>query len=399
MCVRSLSRCLLVVATVVLNGCARRVSVGPPVNVPGIAPATAPSAAHVWQAPPGFERVHVNGHAAFCEPADRSWVTQALSRAAAPQPDPAHAQTVARITAVRGALAGAIAKDLGLDGRAAGDVLDVRVLPAVRKLQDIRPPVVLLVVTRERLTTLLRNRPEWVPRWYYGSVYRPSVSVEDEIPVWTTNAMDETVLPATYAPDETPSARANALAAGVEQLDAKFTRKVAEQITPTLFTTFLDFIRDEQVEPLKLTPDQAWLGIGLAIYLAAKYTAAASNATLEQLLAVIAQEPPNFPVPARSVDLRRPLVVAGPSRDEPYRSSDEASLRKELVPYYANSMGRKATGVVALWVKAAGDDAIPKTLAALRANRPADGAGLVRLIRDRTGFDAEKYLEAEGKRD
>jgi hypothetical protein len=70
-------------------------------------------------------------------------------------------------------------------------------------------------------------------------------------------------------------------------------------------------------------------------------------------------------------------------------------MKPAIVPYYKVSMQRKATAVVAVWVDQAGEAAIPRTLTAMRAKMPADGAALAKLIQETTGADLSKYLAAQ----
>jgi hypothetical protein len=44
------------------------------------------------------------------------------------------------------------------------------------------------------------------------------------------------------------------------------------------------------------------------------------------------------------------------------------------------------------WAKEKGDASLTKVLAAVRANKPADGAALVKLIQEQTGVDLSKDL-------
>jgi hypothetical protein len=59
---------------------------------------------------------------------------------------------------------------------------------------------------------------------------------------------------------------------------------------------------------------------------------------------------------------------------------------------YVQAMRRKAVAAVNRWAKEKGDASLTKVLAAVRANKPADGAALVKLIQEQTGVDLSKDL-------
>jgi len=192
--------------------------------------------------------------------------------------------------------------------------------------------------------------------------------------------MDDTVLPAFYNEKDAADVRAKNLAAGLQNFDANLAANAIRQANPTVFNLFVQFIQEKQMDPLKLKRDQSWLSMGVSNFLAAKYTSVVTGVEKNRMLAELTSEPNLFPVSARSIDLVKPV--------------DEASMKAQLVPYYTVSMQRKATAVVAVWVDQAGEAGIPRTLTALRAKMPADGAALVKTIQEATGADLSKYLSA-----
>jgi len=270
--------------------------------------------------------------------------------------------------------------DLALpDDKAVNEFLDTKVIATLKKLDEIRPPVFYLVITQDKLRDLTKTG--WgEPRYHYNGVAN-AAAVDDSLPFSIDKPMDDTILPAFYNDKDAADVRGKNLAAGLQNMDAQLLANGARQAPSAIFNLFVAFIQEKQIDPLKLKLDQSWLGSGVANFLAAKYTAVVTGVEKNNILAQLTSEPNVFPVSARSVDLAHPL--------------DEASMKPAIVPYYKVSMQRKATAVVAVWVDQAGEAAIPRTLTAMRAKMPADGAALAKLIQETTGADLSKYLAAQ----
>ena len=351
----------------------------PPAAAPAAPKADAPRAVAV--SPPGYEKVTVAGHTALAEPNDVAWVKQALTDTKAPPKNGVTpADMIQTLVDKRAALTKQMVTDLALtDDKAVNEFLDTKVIATLKKLDETRPPIFYLVITQDKLRDLTKTG--WgEPRYHYNGVAN-AAAVDDSLPFSIDKPMDDTILPAFYNDKDAADVRAKNLAAGLQNMDAQLTANGARQAPSAIFNLFVSFIQEKQIDPLKLKLDQSWLGSGVANFLAAKYTAVVTGVEKNSILAQLTSEPNVFPVSARSVDLAHPL--------------DEASMKPAIVPYYKVSMQRKATAVVAVWVDQAGEAAIPRTLSAMRAKMPADGAALVKLIQETTGADLSKYLAAQ----
>jgi hypothetical protein len=331
--------------------------------------------------PPGYEKVTVAGHTALAEPNDVAWVKQALTDTkVAPKNGVTPADMIQTLVDKRAALTKQMVTDLALaDDKAVNEFLDTKVIATLQKLDETRPPLFYLVITQDKLRDLTKTG--WgEPRYHYNGVAN-AAAVDDSLPFSIDKPMDDTILPAFYNDKDMPDVRAKNLAAGLQNMDAQLAANGTRQAPSAIFNLFVTFIQEKQIDPLKLKLDQSWLGSGVANFLAAKYTAVVTGVEKNNILAQLTSEPNVFPVSARSVDLAHPL--------------DEASMKPAIVPYYKVSMQRKATAVVAVWVDQAGEAAIPRTLTAMRAKMPADGAALVKMIQETTGADLSKYLAAQ----
>lgn len=347
---------------------------------PAPAPATdAPRVVAV--VPPGYEKVTVAGHTALAEPNDVAWVKQALTDTKAPPKNGVTpADMIQTLVDKRAALTKQMVTDLALaDDKAVNEFLDTKVIATLKKLDEMRPPIFYLVITQDKLRDLTKTG--WgEPRYHYNGVAN-AAAVDSSLPFSIDKPMDDTILPAFYNDKDAADVRAKNLAAGLQNMDAQLVANGARQAPSSIFNLFVTFIQEKQIDPLKLKLDQSWLGSGVANFLAAKYTAVVTGVEKNNILQQLTSEPDVFPVSARSVDLAHPL--------------DEASMKPAIVPYYKVSMQRKATAVVAVWVDQAGEAAVPRTLTAMRAKMPADGAALVKLIQETTGADLSKYLAAQ----
>jgi hypothetical protein len=340
--------------------------------------ATAP-ARYVVTVPPGYEKHTAAGHTAICLPRDAAWVKKALAEVKpATRPSTMPADLLQRATAARPAVVKQMVADLGLgDDKAANAFFDDKLIPTLRKLDEVRPPVFFLVCTRDELRELAKTG--WgEPRFHYNRVSN-DVRYNDNVMVSIDRPMDDSVLPAFFDEKHAPDERSRNLAAGIQQLHTSLAKLVADQSPPNVFNMLAQHLGETYFEPLKLRRDQQWFALGAVGNLAAKYAGQLTHVPREAWLKDITFDPPQFPVTARTIDLARPM--------------EEAALRPAAVPLYHQAMRRKSIRAVARWGEKAGDGAVAKVVAALRTAPPADGAALVKLVQAAAPeFDVAKEL-------
>jgi hypothetical protein len=287
------------------------------------------------------------------------------------------ADVLRRVTENRAAVVRQMAADFGLpDDKEPNRFFDEQLIPTLRKLDELRPPVYFLVSTYDQLRALVADG--WgEPRFRYNRA-AGEVSYDDRISLAVDRPVDDTVLAATYAPGDAPEARVKRLAASVQKVQADLTRSIAVESEPAVFNRLGQHIHERYFEPLKLRRDQLWLGMGVNGYFTCKYGAQLTGRPRDDLLKSMTFEDRRFPVSSRPIDLAHP--------------ADEAALKPGAGPYYHQAMRRKAVAAVMRWVAQAGEPSVTKVLVALRANPPADGAALVKMIRDVAGVDLSKDL-------
>jgi hypothetical protein len=265
------------------------------------------------------------------------------------------------------------------DEKGPNRLFDELLIPTLTKLDELRPPVFLLVCTQEKLRGLVADG--WgEPRFRYNRVAH-EVSYDDRISLAIDRPMDDNVLPAIYGDKDTPETRVKRLTAQVQKLDLDLTRTIASEALPAVFNRLGQFIDEEYFVPLKLRRDQLWLAMGVNGYFSGKYGALLTGYSRESWVRDVTYEDRRFPVSAGPIDLTHPV--------------DEAALKPGAGPYYAQAMRRKAVAAVVKWVEKAGEPSVTKVIVALRKGVPADGPGLVKLIQDVAGVDVSKDVAAQ----
>ena len=342
---------------------------------------TAPAPREVLVMPPGFQKVTVGDHTALCMPNDAQWVQGALtSIKPATRPTTMPSDLLTRINQKRAEIVKLMVTNLALpDDKLANAIFDDHLLPMLKKLDQLRPPVFFLICTREKLRELTRNG--WgEPRYHYNRIANEA-SFDDNIPLSLDHPMGDTVLPAFYTDKQTPADRAANLSKGIAELDAVLMERIAQQSQPTVFGIVAERIGLTVFEPLKFRRDQQWIGLGITGYLAAKYAGELTPTPRDQWLKGMTFEDPRFPVSSRGIDLSHPLEVS--------------AMRAVAVPYYNQALRRKAVAVVMTLAQKGGDTALTKVVAALRTKLPADGPALIKTIQETTGVDLSKEVAAQ----
>jgi uncharacterized protein YidB (DUF937 family) len=347
-----------------------------PAPAAATAPATRPR--YVFPVPPGFEKVTAGSHTAVCATEDAAWVRQALG-AVKPGTRPATMPTdlLKRLADNRPALVKQMVTDLALpDDRHVSQFIDNKLIDTLRKLETIQPPILVFVVSREKLRDLVKGG--WgEPRFKYNRA-ADAASYDENVMLSIDRPMDESPLPAFYDPKEPEDKRVEGLARNLALFDSQLAKLISEQSQTGVFNLFAQYLGEQHFDPLKLRRDQQWLGLGLATYLSAKYASLVTGIGRDAWLRGIMYEDLRYMLGSASIDLTNP--------------TPEESMRPGAAGYYTQAMRRKATGVVLKLVENGGEGAIPKALIAVVKTKPADGKQMVKTIQEATGVDLTKEL-------
>jgi hypothetical protein len=337
------------------------------------APSTAPTMAPIKiTLPSSLIRVEVGDHVAVCEANDEKWVRAALTAAKpATRPSTMPADILARVQSTRDETSKEIEADALIAPKDVDEFYDKILIPSEQREANVKTHLILLVTTKARLIELMRAGFT-LPNFHFNPLsneisFSPNLVLTE----------DEQVIHSLYAPETPESARREALSARVRDMDSMRMTAQGSESAILAQRMFVGFVGSKLFVPMKLRPDQEWFGLGVLGWLGAKYTAPIIEIDRSEMVRQLSAQP-RSPVRMASLDLVHP--------------SDPAQLRPEYVPAYVDAMRRRSLAVVASWVKRDGDSVIPRTLAELKKGLPADGPGLVKLVKDATGTDLSPDL-------
>jgi hypothetical protein len=344
------------------------------------APTTATSAPAPYRlvVPPGFVKVTANGRTALAEAADATWVREALTQASpATRPSTMPADIAARLTSVKSELAKQIASDLGTVNPA--DIekfLETEVLPRVQKLHDLRPPIVYMPVTRDKLLQVVAAG--WDnPRFYYNRAAN-DVQWLTNLQLDPDNPMSDQTLPIVYASDTPPEQRKQALIQQIQGTEPSLLNALAGEAVGTAQNQFLQYIDDKVFRPVGIKHGQEWFAVGIESVLATRYSARIAGVDPANALRAMGSDDARNPIRSATIDLLNPTPAE--------------QLRPQAGPAYVDALRRKSIAVVNGWLSKIPPDALPKSLAAFRDKKPADGSALVKIIQEQTGVDLTQQL-------
>lgn len=347
-------------------------------TLPATTQAVAP---HVVSVPPGFVVVDVGRLRVLCEAADEPLVRTALAKLKpTTRPSTLPVDLLARVTERRADLTRTMTADLALpDESQVRAFFDDRLIPILKRLESTehRSPLVYLFTRREVLVGLLKSRTWSDPALYYNRV-ADDVAFDLVLNINPEREIEQTVLPVLYKTDDDADARVARCVQMIQRTDTELVNNVASSGTLAVYLSFVRFVGDEVVRPLKLKLDQDWLGMGVISNLSAKYAGEVTGVGRNQMLDATTAESPRAPVKADAVDLLHPI---GP-----------ADLNPRYARPYIDAAGRKATRVVRAWIESTSDASVTKVIVSLRAEPASEGPALVQRIKDLTGVDLASQL-------
>ncbi len=328
--------------------------------------------------PQGFKLITVNNRKVLCEPADEGWVTTALAKVnATTKPATLPSTILQRLADQRDNIIRSLTTDLAMtDMNPIAKAYDTQLTPAVRKLDEIRPPVFYIVTTTDRLSAIMRNG--WTdPRYYYNRAadsvtFNPAGALDTEKP------MDDVVFPAVYNPKDPVDKRSESLTVVITGVEAQIAASIELRARIVVAQNFAGMINNVALEPLKLKEDQTWFGVGIASIVGVKYTSMITGQSRQEMIQGQVFEHPQNPLKMTAIDLLHP--------------TDLKTMREEAIPAYFDTVRRKSARAIQYMVEKAGEASIPKSIAAVRDKKPADGAAMVKVVQDATGVDLTPLL-------
>lgn len=356
-------------------------SIAPVAAAQTTAPATAPTTQrtpHVETPPPGFIRVTASRYSAFCQPVDEAWVKQSLTQAKAENlPSTRPADIIARIEAHRDEITKGLANDLDVDPAKVAEMLDDDLIPTLKKLDTLQPPVVFLVTTESKIKSML-NHDDWShPRISYNRLM-DKLKWDERVHLRLDDQMDEVLLQATFEAVDAPATRIKKLREAAEKFEADVLVATSVRARKLVHESLARFAEREVFRPLKLRDDQSWLQLGIVNYLAGKYSPLMTGTDPKQAMADLVFERPDTPVKSDDLDML----------DLP-RLSD---INPQYQYFWIEAARRKSTLAILTLVEQGQAEAIRKALMAVKKDPPKDGQELISRVADATGVELSKQL-------
>jgi hypothetical protein len=346
---------------------------------PATSATTRPATRQVLVVPPGFQVVKEGGRAVVCRPEDLGWVKKGLAgTGTVTRPTTMPADILARVKAKREGLVRQVVTELALkDPAGVAKTFDEDLAPVLEKYDSIRQPIFYLATTKAALKRALLTGWE-NPRFYYNRA-ADDVMTNTAMTLTAEREPDDLLLPVLVQAETTPDERAKLLGQAMEQTEAAIARETSTRSQVVVQAAMGHMVMQQAVLPLKLKRDQEWFGYGVAGWLSVRYAAELTGAPPDQLLREMTYEPQRSIVRSGPLDLLHP--------------TDTSALRPGYVPFHEAALRRKAIEAVDAWVKKGGGvEVIAKALEGMRAGTPADGEGVVRLIKEKTGVDVGDSL-------
>ena len=252
--------------------------------------------------PPGFRLVQLGAHRVLCQDTNEAWVRQAITAAKpASQPATLPADLLARLAEQRTRIIDQLAADLAMeDPKPVATWFDEQLVAGVRRADEIQPKVYFLVTTKPKLKALLLGGWE-NPAFHYNR------TADDIFKNQVDLVQDDLVVAALSEETSSVESRAADLTKGLEKAAAGIRQEISGQSQFLVQRMFIDFLFAQAFDPLKLSADQQWLGLGITGVLSAKYAAMACGTHQEDLLARMTFEDPRQRIKMASIDLLHPM--------------------------------------------------------------------------------------------
>ncbi|MBV8781087.1 MAG: hypothetical protein JO353_06790 [Phycisphaerae bacterium] len=328
--------------------------------------------------PCGFVRVDSKARSALCAPSDEAWVKTVLATVPpTTQPRDSVRSLASRLAARSDPLRHLLVRQLALsNSQAAQDFLDHPLKKLAADLTAAHIQIVYLVLTHDTLKSLVTGG--WGGDQFHYNRAADKVIFDGEVVVTLDGSGGESLVPAIYHEEDSPAARSQSFSDAVARTESGVEAMIARQGQTVLETLIGEFVLREGLLALKLDHDQDWFDAGVVGVMSAESVALLTDRPQGDLIAALAAPSRFNPVAFDSIDLAHPTP-----RDQ---------LRPQLADAYADAYRRRSVKVIADWLAAAGPDALPKTIVAIRAGKPQDNTSLLAIIQKTTGIDLTPKL-------
>ncbi len=330
--------------------------------------------------PQGYVVVESRGRKVICELKDAPAMKETLDRMpdlVRPTTNPASLLTNIRDRRER--VGFRMVSDLGLNNaRELDKLLDEEVLPRLQKIEELRPNVLYIVTTYPKLVELVRGG--WgAPKFYYNRAAN-DIAVDTNMGLSIDHEMDDLVIPLLYTPESDDAAKRKIVTDSIRANENGLHTMIAGQAQVMIQVGLARVLNDAAFQTLQLSVDQEWFSIGVINVLSARYLCMFNDMNEIELVRAMSLDMPGA-LRAVGIDLLKPMP-----RDQ---------IRPSALDAYIDALRRKSTIVVFEWLSNAPDGSLGRVMTSLRQSKPADGAGLIRTIKDVSGIDVTEMLKPQ----
>ncbi len=324
--------------------------------------------------------VKAGGRCAFCQPRDEAWVRDTLASVApATRPTTMPSDIIARVQQCRGELTDQMMRDLALtDRKAIDEFLDGKLLPALARIDAVKPTIYYFIATRQKVADLMDAG--WTdPRFHYLR-FAHDVSYFPNAVLSSDKPMDDLVWWVEVHDGDNAATRRDALISEVRFFEAELMNHNSLAGENEAEHEFEQFIHDRVFVPLKLPPCEDWFDFAGSNIFAIKYAAMVTG-------------------------LSRPMwteqLTGLPGEDRPFlqidlvNAMDPADIRPEYLSAYERMLTLKGSVVIHSWLASAGQSALAKVLPALRSHEPKTQQELIDAVKRETGYDLLPLMQPD----
>jgi hypothetical protein len=327
---------------------------------------------YVFTLAPGMKPITVALHRGVCPPEYEQAVRKGLSKIIpATKPTTTAADLLERLAGARQTLLAEMTADLALPQEKVAKFLDSTLKPQLEIATSINPKVFVIVATQDQVTAAIKGG--WsAPLFHYDPLAGQTL-YEPRVQVTVDRQMDDVVLWDEVKAGESDDDISDSLAKIVEDFESSFPLNTGEFAMLQTRNLLIAFMSENVTGPMKLPPSETWFTLGLLGTLSSKYTSPVTGLPRASLSAAMSADSANNPIQSAPLDLYHPY--------------DPNSIEPRYLSMYVDAMSRKSAAVMQKLLDEAGDAAVPKILAELKAHPPADNAALVKSIQSVTGID------------
>jgi hypothetical protein len=341
--------------------------------------ASAPEAAgstrpyHAAQIPTGFHALTVGSHTAICLPSDDGWMTETMTGLKpVTRPSTIPSDLTNAIGQRRAEWVRQIVGDLGLaDSKGIDEAIDTQILPALEKLEKLKPQVFFLAVSRANLAQLMDGG--WSdPRFRYLR-FANDVAYDKNVVLSAERRTDDLVMWAEIQDDSSAAQKKEKLAEAINDFDNGYVKSVSLMAQQGIGNVLDEFIRKKVLAPLNLPARLQWFEQGVAAVYAVKFSATITGVSRSLATAILVRGDWRNPLQSQPLDLLEPL--------------NQADMEPRYLVIYHEALYHKAASAIAAWVAKGGDGVLAKTLPVLRNKPPTSSADLINVVQEATGID------------